>query len=66
MKRSEMIDLMAKEFLKNVGSTTAKKVAEDMLNAAEENGMLPPIEKSGKQYSVLCHWEPEENQSGAV
>jgi hypothetical protein len=64
MKRSEMIEILANEFV-NRGMTSDKMsilAASEILDRLEKAGMLPPAKykDSGNNVCHLCKWELEE------
>lgn len=74
MKRSEMVELLAKEILNNQGGKTAKEFADLYLKTLEQAGMLPPTRQalnwaeleiyapndSERPRFNINKWEPEE------
>ena len=62
MKRSEMVELLAVQFMKYCnGSTTPEKVGNYLLRCCEENGMQPPAQNPELSIeSMNFIWEPED------
>ena len=60
MKRSEMIDLMAR-YIPEETEYRKQFVADTILTKMEEAGMLaPPFSGNAKAWSVIFEWESED------
>ena len=71
MKRSEMVQYMTERWLGLFHNEPPENMnaeefypevlerMDELLKTLEYRGMLPPIDKSAKQYATLCKWDIE-------
>lgn len=65
MKRSEMINILAKEFINRgmCGEKLSTLASNEILDVIEKAGMMPPIEPGRTEYDLdlgIPEWEKED------